>query len=91
MFPGTRVSNIKANLPRVLDALRAEGLADKPMVLTALATIRAESASFVPVSEKVSRYNTSPGGHPFDLCDKREDLGNVGHPDGEAFKRRDFG
>ncbi len=65
MFPGTRVSNIKANLPRVLDALRAEGLVDKPMVLMALATIRAESAGFVPISEKESQYNTSPGGHPF--------------------------
>lgn len=90
MFPRTPVRNIEANLPRVLDALRAEGLVDKQMVLTALATIRAETAGFVPISEGISRYNTSAGGHPFDLYDNVKDLGNGDAPDGETFKGRGF-
>jgi peptidoglycan L-alanyl-D-glutamate endopeptidase CwlK len=34
------------------------------MILMALGTIRAETASFEPISEGQSRFNTSPGGHP---------------------------
>ena len=34
--------------------------------------------------------NTSPGGHPFDLYDRRKDLGNQGPPDGASFKGRGF-
>lgn len=51
MFPQTPIGNIKMNLPFVLDALKAVNLADKSMVLMALATIRAEVASFEPISE----------------------------------------
>jgi len=35
-------------------------LGDKPMLLMALGTIRAETASFEPISEGRSRLNTSP-------------------------------
>jgi peptidoglycan L-alanyl-D-glutamate endopeptidase CwlK len=90
MFPGTPTQNIELNLPTVLQALVAPELTDKPMVLMSLATIRAETASFVPISEGQSRFNTSPGGHPFDLYDNRKDLGNTGVPDGERYRGRGF-
>lgn len=90
MFLHTPISHIKAHLPFVLDALKDAGLADKQMVLMALATIRAETASFEPISEGKSRYNTSPNGHPFDLYDNRKDLGNRGKPDGDHYKGRGF-
>jgi hypothetical protein len=54
--------DIKANLPPILEALRALGFGDKPMVLMAIATIRAETAGFEPISEFKSRFNTSPRG-----------------------------
>jgi peptidoglycan L-alanyl-D-glutamate endopeptidase CwlK len=60
------------------------------MVLMAMGTIRAETASFKPISEGVSKWNTTTGGHPFDLYDRRADLGNQGPPDGERFKGRGF-
>jgi peptidoglycan L-alanyl-D-glutamate endopeptidase CwlK len=91
MFPGTRVEHIRDNLPPVLTALLGATLGDKPMVLMALATIRAETAQFVPISEGVSQFNTTPGGRPFDKYDNRlADLGNQGPPDGETFKGRGF-
>jgi len=90
MFPATPMGNIKANLPHVLKALSDAGLADKDMVLMALATIRAETAGFEPINEGRSRFNTSPSGHPFDLYDSRRDLGNRGRPDGNSFKGRGF-
>jgi peptidoglycan hydrolase-like protein with peptidoglycan-binding domain len=90
MCPGAPLGNIKANLPPILEALRTLGLGDKPMVLMAIATIRAETAGFEPISEFKSRFNTSPQGHPFDLYDSRKDLGNRGAPDGANFKGRGF-
>lgn len=90
MFPGTRRANITANLPFVLDALVEANLADKPMILMGLATIRAETAQFLPIDEGQSRWNTSPGGQPFDLYDNRQDLGNQGPPDGDRFKGRGY-
>ena len=90
MFPATRLDNIKANLPHVLNALEDADLTAVPMVLTALATIRAETEGFEPISEFVSRFNTSPGGNPFDLYDNRKDLGNKGPPDGANFKGRGY-
>src|SRR5215475_3338535 len=90
MFPHTSVENIRTHLPFVCDALVEYDLVDKPMVLMALATIRAETESFVPISEGQSRFNTSPDGHPFDLYDNRKDLGNRGAPDGNSFKGRGF-
>lgn len=90
MFPGTPMENIEANLPYVLNALSEAGLCDKQMVLMALATIRAETGVFLPISEFQSRFNTSPGGRPFDLYDHRTDLGNQGPPDGANFRGRGF-
>jgi peptidoglycan L-alanyl-D-glutamate endopeptidase CwlK len=90
MFPHTPVGNIKRNLPPVLAALVEAKLTDKPMVLMALATIRAETESFEPVAEGRSRFNTSPNGHPFDLYDNRRDLGNRGKPDGERYRGRGY-
>lgn len=90
MFPGTPQKNITLHLPTVLQALEDVGLADKNMILMALATIRAETEGFVPISEFRSKFNTSPGGHPFDLYDNRHDLGNQGVPDGDRYKGRGF-
>ena len=90
MFPVTPIGNIKANLPPVLGALVSAKLPNKPMVLMALGTIRAETESFEPISEGQSRFNTSPSGHPFDLYDNRHDLGNNGAPDGANFCGRGF-
>jgi putative chitinase len=90
IFPATPLANIEANLPAVLAALAAANLADESMLLMALATIRAETEVFLPLSEGQSRFNTSPGGHPFDLYDHRHDLGNQGPPDGASFRGRGF-
>jgi hypothetical protein len=90
MCPGAPLRNIKVNLPPILKALSALGLGDKPMVLMAIATIRAETAGFEPISEGKSHFNTSPNGHPFDFYDSRKDLGNRGAPDGANFKGRGF-
>ena len=90
MFPGVPIANIKENLPFVLQALADAGLADKQMVLMALATIRAETGNFTPLSEFKSKFNTAPGGLPFALYDNRDDLGNQGPPDGENFKGRGY-
>jgi len=90
MFPHTPRANIQQNLPTVLDGLVQAVLQEKPMVLMALATIRAETEGFVPISEGQSRYNTSPGGHPFDLYDRRTDLGNSQRGDGEKYRGRGF-
>jgi len=90
MFPGVPITNIKENLPFVLQALADAGLADKPMLLMALATIRAETGNFTPLSEFKSKFNTAPGGPPFGLYDNRHDLGNQGPPDGDSFKGRGY-
>ncbi len=90
MFPQTHVANIRANLPDVLDALVEAQLTTKEMVLMALATIRAETESFEPLSEGVSQFNTSPGGEPFDLYDHRQCLGNLSPQDGQRFRGRGF-
>jgi peptidoglycan L-alanyl-D-glutamate endopeptidase CwlK len=90
MFPGTPVNNIKENLPFVLKALNDAGLSDKDMILMALATIRAETGNFTPLSEFKSKFNTAPGGAPFALYDNRKDLGNQGPPDGNSFKGRGY-
>jgi hypothetical protein len=94
MFPGTPHANITANLPFLCDGLRACNLDDRPMLLMALGTIRAETASFKPISEGISQYNTSPGGQPFDLYDPPTQiaraLGNTQKGDGAKFKGRGF-
>jgi peptidoglycan L-alanyl-D-glutamate endopeptidase CwlK len=90
MCPDAQLDNIHANLPVLLAALAAHQLADRTMVLVAVATIRAETGSFMPISEGRSRFNTSPGGAAFDLYDHRADLGNQGAPDGARFCGRGF-
>lgn len=90
MFPFTPVDNIRLNLPHVLRALHKDGLVDKPLLLMALATIRAETEGFEPICEGKSKYNTSPGGHPYDLYDFRTDLGNGKRGDGDRYKGRGF-
>lgn len=90
MFPGVPLKNIETNLPFVMEAMQAAGLGDKNMVLMALATIRAETGNFTPLSEFQSKFNTAPGGAPFGLYDNRRDLGNQGPPDGASFKGRGY-
>ncbi|HUP05297.1 MAG TPA: glycoside hydrolase family 19 protein [Bryobacteraceae bacterium] len=90
MFPATPPAPIAANLPLVLDALSEPGLNTPAMLLMALSTIRAETEGFEPIAEQPSKFNTSPGGRPFDLYDSRADLGNQGPPDGERYRGRGF-
>ncbi len=90
MFPMTPLDHINRNLAPVLDALKARGLTSVPIVLAALATIRAETETFLPLEEGISRFNTSPDGRPFDLYDNRADLGNRGPTDGADFRGRGF-
>jgi hypothetical protein len=90
MFPGTPRSNIQANLPFVAQGLRTCDLDDRDMLLMALGTIRAETASFRPIPEGQSKYNTAPGGAPFALYDGREDLGNTEPGDGARYKGRGY-
>ncbi|HEX2725012.1 MAG TPA: glycoside hydrolase family 19 protein [Beijerinckiaceae bacterium] len=92
MFPATPLKNIQANLPFVLEGLRAVGLTDRDMLLVALGTIRAETEGFVPIDEFRSKFNTRIT--PFDLYDagtpigKR--LGNTKPGDGPRFKGRGY-
>lgn len=90
MFPGAPLANLREQLPVVLDAMAIAKLHDREMLLMALCTIRAESAGFLPIDEGLSRFNSSPRGHAFDLYDHRADLGNRGKPDGARFKGRGF-
>jgi peptidoglycan hydrolase-like protein with peptidoglycan-binding domain len=90
LFPTTSLDVLKTNLPLLLSALGDGGIGSTEMALMALATVRVETGNMKPISEFVSRFNTSPGGHPFDLYDNRKDLGNEGQPDGERFRGRGF-
>jgi peptidoglycan L-alanyl-D-glutamate endopeptidase CwlK len=90
MCPGALTANITSNLPLVMNALLAAKITPPLLVLASIATIRAETAGFAPLDEGISQFNTSPGGHPFDLYDNRSDLGNLGAPDGASFKGRGF-
>ncbi len=76
MFPATPRVNIQFHLPFLLKALLEADLADQGMVLMSLGTIRAETATFLHIVEFQSRFNMSPGGHPFDRYDTRTALGN---------------
>ena len=92
LFPNnTRVRhNIETYLPNILQAFSEMQFADRQLVLMALATIRAETAGFEPISEYKSKYNTDAGAHPFNRYDNRSDLGNRGTPDGNLYKGRGF-
>ncbi len=92
----TRISgNIRSHLPHILTALTMRSLNDTDMLMMALATIRAESATFRPIDERISEYNTTPIGtkdrHPFDKYDFRPgSLGNNNVGDGALYKGRGF-
>jgi hypothetical protein len=95
MFPAaTPLKNITANLPFVLAGLRARQLGDRAMVLMSVSTIRAETEGFVPIDEFKSKFNTSPGGAPFNLYDAGTSigarLGNTVPGDGARFKGRGY-
>ncbi len=92
IFPGAPRANIENNLPFVLRGLKEVELVDKPMVLMALATIRAETGNFLPIDEAVSQFNTTLPGTPpfFDKYDFRTDLGNRGPTDGADYKGRGY-
>ena len=92
MFPNTPKSNVAANLPFVLAGLRSRVLGDRPMILMSLATIRAETEGFVPISEGQSHFNTLHT--PFDLYEPGTSAGNrIGNTqpgDGPRFKGRGY-
>lgn len=90
MLPAAPLANIRQYLPSILLYLDREDLSAPRFFLMAISTIAAETAGFKPIDEGISRYNTSPMGHPFDLYDNRRDLGNRGYPDGSNFKGRGF-
>jgi peptidoglycan L-alanyl-D-glutamate endopeptidase CwlK len=90
MFPVTPVGNISLNLPLVLNAMKQARIADRTMILLALAIISAECESFTPCTEQQSMYNTSSGGKPFDLYDNQATLGNQGGQDGEKYRGRGY-
>lgn len=90
LFPATKPANIERYLPYVAAALQALGLVDPPMILAALATIRAESEGFVPIAEMPSALNTRSGRAPFSAYEDRRALGNTQAGDGARFKGRGF-
>ena len=60
--------------------VEARQLGDRAMVLMSVSTIRAETEGFVPIDEGKSRFNTSPGGSPFNLYDTGTRIGaNLGN------------
>lgn len=88
VFPGARLANIKFYWPFVQNALEENRLNSPQMVVYALATIAAETASFVPLCEMRSKYNTN---HTrFDRYENRKDLGNIQPGDGARFIGRGF-
>ncbi len=99
LFPFTTRKNLQIYAPYVLAALDAAGYGPgssvgRTMCSMALATIRAETEGFAPISEGQSRFNTPPGGAPFSLYDPGTEvarrLGNTQVGDGDRFKGRGF-
>ena len=102
VFPFTSRKNLQIYAPYVLAALEDAGYGPDTangvlMCKAALATIRAESEGFEPISEFVSRFNTPPPGAqggPFSLYDApsaiAKKLGNTSLGDGARFKGRGF-
>ena len=90
LFPETSLPELERNYDMLRRALRAFAIDNHHTILTALASIRAETQKFRPADELVSHLNTSPNGEPFDLYDWRQDLGNQGPDDGQRFRGRGF-
>ena len=90
LFPATKPANIARYLPYVEAALGVAGLTDRPMVLAALGTIRAETEGFVPLAEFASRLNTEAGGAPFSAYESRRGFDNATPGDGQRFRGRGF-
>jgi hypothetical protein len=88
LFPATKPANVARYLPYVEAALGVAGLTDRPVVVGAFGTIRAETEGFVPISEFQSKFNTKPGGAPFGLYDGR--LGNDAPGDSARYRGRGF-
>lgn len=88
IFKFTPAANMEANLPYVLNAMAEVNLDDRDMVLIALATLYAEASTFLPVSEKPNKLNTTPGGQPFDKY--AHILDNNGQQDASNFRGRGF-
>ncbi|MBC3765991.1 peptidoglycan-binding protein [Neptunicella marina] len=87
---GSDASNVAHHWPIICQSMRRLDLADPLMLLMAMATVYTETGRFCPIDEYKSHYNTSEGGHDFDLYDDRHDLGNQGAPDGALFKGRGY-
>lgn len=90
LFPATKPSSVRRYLPYVAAALEVAGMTDRPMVLAALGTIRAETEGFVPISEFPSQFNTLPGKPAFSAYEGRNSLGNDRQGDGADFRGRGF-
>jgi peptidoglycan L-alanyl-D-glutamate endopeptidase CwlK len=80
MFPGASRANINRYLPAVLRALQRYGLGDAEMTRMALATIRAETDGFEPITEHASGQ----------AYEGRDDLGNTQPGDGPRYRGRGF-
>ena len=88
-FPES-TSNVDKYAPHVMTELAVNGLADNDMLSAfTMATIRAETGSFKPISEYKSKFNSSNGGN-FNRYDGRKDLGNTQPGDGARFKGRGY-
>lgn len=91
VFPSAaQASNISKYIPYVVAALEAFELTDVDMITVALAIIRAECESFLPITEMVSPYNTRPGEMPFSKYEDKKSLGNNEPGDGARFRGRGF-
>ena len=88
LFPSTRASSVTRHLPYVTAALAAFDLVDRPLLLLALAAIRAETEGFVPIAEAPSHWNTLPGKGAFSAYERR--FGNRQTGDGARFRGRGF-
>ena len=89
-FPGAPLANIQTHWPVVAAALEENRLTSGRIVAYTLATIAAETAGFVPLTEKPSRYNTQDGYLPFSRYEMRRDLGNIHAGDGPRYCGRGF-
>jgi len=89
-FPNLPIikKNIDKYYPIIAESLIRNGLTSNLLQVVAFATIRAESESFQPISETVSKYNTSK--YAFDLYDFRQDLGHNAKGSGSTYKGRGF-